>query len=303
MKWLQTIKYKFYKYRPNYYNLSYNHFLNKNLSKFYAENGYVVINNIVTDDVIKIIKNAFSILRNHKSYYEVDGFITSANYGFEIQQQIHHELSAVNRVILPKIFDIENIYHNLLNVLVIKYNIDKKDFFAHQDIPLVEESEAPTTYAWIPTTDINEKNGALLVLPKSHKCFRWQRIHDQNNSPLREIRNNLLEYMIPIYLNKGDLILFDNSLIHASAPNITNEVRVAMNTGIAPKYSPLIHYQKIQKSKNKIEKYYVDEDFWQKGYYLNPNTVPEQYNPPIIEKLNFSGKITLDNFNEIIQQY
>ncbi|HNL81961.1 MAG TPA: phytanoyl-CoA dioxygenase family protein [Chitinophagaceae bacterium] len=301
MSIIQNLRNKFYKYKPVEYNFSYHHFKNEEQRMFYAENGYVVIKDIVSDYAIDIILKVFDILKTHKDYYEVDGFITSANYGFDIQKHLHQELRKVNSEILNKIFDVDKIYYDLLNVLVIKFNKDKKEFYAHQDIPLVEETLAPTTYAWIPTTDINDQNGALLVLPKSHKWFRWQRTHDQSYSPLKNIREEVLNYMKPIYLNKGDLILFDNSLIHASAPNFSNEIRVAMNTGIAPNNFDLIHYQKIENNQNKIGKYRIDEDFWLQGHYLNSNQVPQKYCPATIEQYKYQGNISKSNFIDIIK--
>lgn len=301
MKLIQHIKDIFFKYKPIRYKFAYNHFLNSEERSFYEENGYVVIKNIVTDDAIQIINDAYTILKSYKGYYEVDGFITSANYGYEIQQHIHDKLSEVNNIILPKLFNTNQIYSGLLNVLVIKFNKDRKEFYAHQDIPLVEETVAPTTYAWIPTTDINEHNGALLVLPKSHKWFRWQRTHDQSFSPLQTIRDSLIEFMIPLYISKGDLILFDNSLIHASAPNLTNETRIAMNTGIAPSEFNLVHYQKIENNVNEIKKYFVDTNFWLDGHYLNPSSVPDKYCPPQIEKYRYKGEISKSRFIDIMK--
>lgn len=301
MSWVSKLNNKLFKYKPEKFNLSNNHFKYYEHQKSYTENGYVVIKDIVSDEAVKLILKVFTMLKEHKNYHEAEGFITSANYGFEIQKHLHQELIKVNTEILEKIFHIDKIYHDLLNVLVIKFNKDKKEFYAHQDIPLVEENLASTTYAWIPTTDINDQNGALLVLPKSHKWFRWQRTHDQSYSPLKNIREEVLNYMEPIYINKGDLILFDNSLIHASAPNFSNEVRIAMNTGIAPKNFDLIHYQRIENNQKEIEKYLIDEDFWLQGHYLNPHQVPEKYHPATIEQYKYQGNISKSNFIDIIQ--
>ncbi|MFN8236835.1 MAG: phytanoyl-CoA dioxygenase family protein [Chitinophagales bacterium] len=277
-------------------------FLDDKNKQFFKENGYVVIKGVVTDTAIGYILEAYKQLSSYEGFYESDGFITSANYGIAIQQEIHKTLSKVSVDVLPKIFDIRKIHYNLLNVLVLKFCKDKKEFFPHQDVPLVEESKGNTIFAWIPTTDIDDQNGSLLVLPGSHKHFRWQRTHDQGNSPLKNIHDEILKHMIPVFLSKGDLILFDNSLIHASAPNRTNEVRIAMNTGIAPKNLPLINYKLIDKDKNNIEKYFIDEQFWHDGLYIDPHYVPERYHPAIKERIRRTKYFSVDEFRRIIKK-
>lgn len=285
---------------PVNYNFELDFFLNNEHKVFFKENGYVVIKNIVSEYAINSILAAFNKLKSHSNYYESDGFITSANYGIEIQNQLHTILKEVNDEILPKLFHIDKIYHDLLNVLVLKFNKDKTEFFPHQDVSLIEETKGNTIFAWIPTTDINEKNGNLLVLSGSHNKFRWQRTHDQANSPLKNIHPEILKLMVPLYISKGDLVLFDNALIHASAPNSTNEVRIAMNTGIAAKSSPLIHYKTIPNNKNNIEKFFIDEDFWYKGYYINPDYIPQKYFPAIKEKIYRTKDFSITEFKKIM---
>lgn len=301
MNFIQNIKDKLSTYKPVDYKLSYDYFINVEQRLFYEENGYVVVKDIVSEEAIQVILDAFNELKEYEAYYEVDGFITSANYGYEIQNQLHKKLSLVNEIILPKLFYDNKIYKNLLNILVLKFCKEKKELFAHQDAPLVDETEAPTTCLWIPTVNINTQNGALMVLPKSHKYFRWQRIHDQEDSPLSNLKEQMLDYMIPLYINKGDLIIFDNSLIHASAPNLTNEIRVAMTTTVAPNNYKLVHYCKSENNR-KIKKYYIDESFWKEGCYMNPSLIPEKYHAPIIEEYRYQGKISKSNFINIISK-
>ena len=280
----------------NTYSFSLDFFINADKREFFRENGYVIIDNVVSNDAIDKITLAYETLTKSNDFFEVDGFITSANYGMNIQKKIHQILAEVNNEVLPKIFNINKIHHNLLNVLVLKFFKDKNEFFPHQDVSLIDENEGPTIFAWIPTENIDTENGSLLVLPKSHKSFRWQRTHNQKNSPFHEIYNLLIKKMIPLYLNKGDLILFDNTLIHASLPNKTTKVRIAMNTGIAPKMCSLVHYQAIENKNRKILKYIVDEKFWHSGAFSNPNSVPIQYNKP---KVEYIKRKTTISYSEI----
>lgn len=302
VSFVEKIESFFSTYNPEMYDFDYDFVVQPDIKMQLKNNGFAVVKNVVSENEIQIIWNAFDLLSKSKSFYEVDGFITSANYGFEIQKEIHQVLKEVNAGILDKFFLKEKIYHDLLNVLVIKFNKDKNEFYPHQDIPLIDEASGPTIFAWIPTTDITEINGALMVLPGSHKWFRWQRTHAQVESPLKNVRNEIFKMMVPVYVNKGDLILFDNSLLHASAPNLSHDTRVAMNTGFAPNQFPLIHYQRIAGDNKKIEKYTVDEDFWLKGYYLDPNSVPACYHPPVVEKIKHSNYLSKRNFMNVLKR-
>lgn len=292
-------------FRPNAtkseVKLDFSFFLNDTHKEFFEQNGYLVIKSVVDESAITHIISAYELLSKHEDFYEADGFITSANYGKAAQELVHKELSEAIKGIIPKLFDTNKIYYNLLNVLVLKFNKDKKEFFPHQDVPYVDESLGCTIFAWIPTEDINEKNGSILVLPKSHKNFRWQRTHDQSFSPLKNLHDEFLKRMIPVYLNKGDLLLFDNSLIHASSPNSTDKIRIALNTGIASRKNPLIHYRLISKSPKYIEKFNIDEDFWLSGDYITPDIVPDKYGKPIREKIRRTRYFTLHEFNKILK--
>jgi len=286
--------------RYHSYDFDLSFFRNESDRIFFRENGYVVVKDIVSDDSIQTIKKAYNLLIKHKDFYPVDGFITSANYGLDIQSKIHNILLSVNQDILPKIYDVKTIHHSLLNFLVLKFCKDKEKFFPHQDAPFVEEDKGASVLSWIPTEDMNEKNGSLLVLPKSHKYFRWQHTHNQQQSPLSKLHSEILKKMTPVYLKKGDLILFDNALIHASMPNLTNNVRIAANTGVASKKYDLVHYRNLPNKSKKIEKFIIDEDFWLSGNYMTPDIVPEKYGNPVVENIKRTKKYSLREFNKIM---
>ena len=282
------------------YDFDLDFFINETDKSFFIEHGYTVIKNVVSEQAINKILEAYQVLKNHNGFYEADGFITSANYGIDIQSQIHQLLKEVNYEVLPKIFNISKIYYNLLNFLVLKFTKDKNDFFPHQDVSFLDEYKGASIILWIPTQDINKDNGSLLVLPKSHKYFRWQHTHNQTHSPLKNLHAEILKNMIPVYINKGDLILFDNALVHASAPNRTNEVRIAMNTGVASKDQELIHYRFMQNNPKKIEKFKIDEHFWHSGNFITPDNVPSVYGTPELEDLRRIKNYTLNEFKKIL---
>lgn len=297
---------KLHLYSPAERIINCDYFLDAETRSFYEQNGYAVIPDKVPEQAIGIINETFQMLYNQPGFFETEGFITSPNYTKEIQQLVHLKLSEATDLIVPAIFDVTKISYNILNILVLKFKQHNDTIlFPHQDVSMADEYIAPTTFMWIPTCDIDEKNGSLLVLPKSHKWCAWQRTHNQQESPLKNNRDLVLEKMIPLYLKKGDLVLFDSALVHASSANISNQVRVAMNSGVIPENNRLIHYKKSTKTpKGKIEKYTIDKDFWKEGFYTNPDFIPEKYRHSLIleeEVCNF--QINRLNLKYLLQKY
>lgn len=289
---------------PEDRNISYDHFLHTEHKEFYKENGYVIIKNIVSDEAIEIIINAYNKMAAMTDFYISDNFIASPNYGKNVQDFVQNELKKANQLIIPKIFKVDNIITDLLNILVLKFANCKHTLLPHQDISMVDEYMAPTTFLWVPTRDIDNTNGSLSVLSKSHKWATWQRTHSQFESPIKKNINFILEKMIPLHVNKGDLILFDSALIHASSPNLSNEIRISMNTSVVPKGFNLIHYFKDNTiSKSKIYKFNIDTDFWHQALYTNPHHVPEKYFPPIKERLTCNFQLSKFNINYLINKF
>lgn len=244
-------------------------FLDAEAKDFFCKNGYVVIKNSITDEAINIIEDTYKLLHAKPEFYEAAGFITTPNYGQQIQQTICENLTKVNNIVLPKLFDTQKCTYDFFSLLVMKFNKDKSYVLPHQDISMVDESISNTTFLWIPTVDIDDKNGAILVLPGSHIWATWQKTHNRDITPLKKNHQWLLKKMTPIFMKKGDVLLFDASLIHGSLPNISNKERIAMNTSVIPKDAQMVHYEKNPTTpKGMIEKYNIDIAFWKNTEYI-----------------------------------
>ncbi len=99
----------------------------------------------------------------------------------------------------------------------------------HQDMTLVDETEFTGINIWCPLVDLNDTNGVLYALKGSHRFFptyRGSTIPDIYNS----IQEEIIQYMEPVYLKAGEAIVFDQSIIHYSPPNISDKIRPVTNT-------------------------------------------------------------------------
>lgn len=114
---------------------------------------------------------------------------------------------------------------------IVKGADEKSALKMHQDMTLVDESVFTGINIWIPLIDLTPENGAIEVLPRSHRLFKTYRgaslpdIYDGIEASVHKV-------MIPLYLKKGQAVIFDQSIIHYSPANRSGNVRPVINTFI-----------------------------------------------------------------------
>ncbi len=136
----------------------------------------------------------------------------------------------------------------------------------HQDPAYVDETLSYSVIIWIPLIDTNMENGCLHVLPKSHL---WDNTHRSISMDwaFERYAKEIWKHLVPIPANKGDIIIFDGALIHATNSNTTQENRLAINIPLLPITQPMITY--VKESKNKVGCYVIDEDYYLKEWLFN----------------------------------
>jgi hypothetical protein len=99
----------------------------------------------------------------------------------------------------------------------------------HQDMTLVDESKFTGINIWVPLIELTDKNGAIEVLPGSHRIYPTYRgstvpgIYD-------EVSEQIKPYLQKLYLKAGEAVFFDQSIIHYSEANLSDEIRIVTNT-------------------------------------------------------------------------
>lgn len=139
----------------------------------------------------------------------------------------------------------------------------------HQDWTFVDEEKFCSLTVWTPLIDVTEENGALGVIRGSQHLFKHFRSSPspQSKSPLSDHIFTLFPYVDIIEMKAGEALIFDNRLIHASPPNLSNSPRIAVGVGLCHADAKLLHYyQKPNSEPEQLEKYEVNEDFF---YFYN----------------------------------
>ncbi len=143
----------------------------------------------------------------------------------------------------------------------------------HQNWAFVDERKCTSVSIWCPLVDSSAQNGTLQVVPGSHKRFgefRGPMVPWELEKIKMDIINNKL---IPMNLKAGEAVILDDSLVHYSAINKTDDLRLAIQLILIPSEEKSIHYHmNPQKSKTSIDVLEVDVDFYMN---FNPWKQPE----------------------------
>lgn len=143
----------------------------------------------------------------------------------------------------------------------------------HQNWAFVEERKCTSVSIWCPLVDGTVENGTLQVVPGSHKRFGefrgpmvpWE---------LDNIKNEIIEnYLVPLETKAGDCVILDDSIVHYSAINKTNDLRLAIQLILIPAESYSVHYHLDYQKPHEVKVWEVDKDFYM---MFNPWMQPEK---------------------------
>jgi hypothetical protein len=140
------------------------------------------------------------------------------------------------------------------------------------DTHILEEDTLVTVNVFCPLVDTCLENGALSVLPGSHKLpyqwrgfgmdFEYEKYWDVYKD--RGVRTDL---------KAGEAVFYHDRLIHWSGPNLSDDIRPVIVGGLNPVEStPAICYQHGERENNEVELFKIDDNFW---FTFDPDAKPE----------------------------
>lgn len=241
-----------------------NYFLNDVYHQQICTKGYVVLKKVVNEDFITQLNQTYEKLTQFEAYTIDKKFQNSGRFqSTEIRNFVMDNIGAFSKSFLPTIFNCTIFDEDTTGAFQIKPPSKVSELNPHQDAPVIDETKENGLFVWIPLCDIDEQNGAIMILQGSHLWNNYQR--SLNVPWIFEKHTKLLwKQMIPLFVNKGDIIVWDTALIHASLPNLSNNTRVAITSTLLPKKFKMVEYFKDKQTpKNKIEKYQVEKSFWE----------------------------------------
>lgn len=247
-----------------------NVFIDEHLEQSFQEKGYVVLPFIPQEEV-ELLKAEFDRL-----LMKSGGNIKPEDVGLAQDVEISYDFTFIDKNIEYKqeVFDLitsrfKPYYEKVLDSyrpLIANY-IRKKsgggEVPLHQNWAFADEMICSTVSIWCPLINSTVANGTLQVIPGSHKKFgkiRGPKIPWE----LEAIGNDLIcQYMVPLEVPAGHAVILDDSILHYSANNSLDQLRLAIQLILMPAELPSIHYHMhTDNDKNSVEVLEVDAPFY-----------------------------------------
>lgn len=189
--------------------------------KSFEELGYAVVPFYNEDEINELNKLYQNLHPKEETGFYPSTFSQDKNYRKCADEEIR-------RVGDRTISSILQDYQVVCGSFIVKYPGLESKMGVHQDMTLVDETEYTGINIWCPLIDLNTENGAIYVLPKSHRLYPTYRGATIPNI-YQDVMEDITEFMTPLYLKAGEAVVFDQSIIHCSPPNVSEERRVVTN--------------------------------------------------------------------------
>ena len=210
-----------------------------------------------------------------KCYYESLNLKDEKGFGFHVSMdQTDKEMCRMARekiwgVALPRLEEHLTDFKPFVSSFVVKEPNPKGVVPAHQDWSFVdcEEDGFCSITCWIALVDTNLENGGMGVIRGSHRFMQNKRPSPSPQAPvpLSNHMFSIFPYLHTLDVKAGEVLMFDNRTFHASPPNTTDFVRLAVGVGITQKDAQLVHYYMKPDGQFKtMLRYNVDSDFFLK---------------------------------------
>lgn len=224
----------------------------KDLQGKLHKEGYLTMPFLGAEEVKAIRDIYYNLPDWHRDAFSSTSYLTDN----ELKNKLNEEVLAIVSGKLEEFFS----GHKLLGCSFLnKLPGKESEMPIHQDWTVVDESKFGSYTIWIPLQDTTKENGAIQVIPGSHKYS------DALRSPslpisFGSIYNDLYPYLKMLPMKAGEAFLFNHALMHASPPNLSSDERLAVTIGLVPKDAELhMYYGKPDRA---VEKYAMPDDMF-----------------------------------------
>ena len=226
----------------------------------FEKNGFVIVDFIGKNEIKDLL-----------DYYHLEVKNESSDHGFHVSldgsepegvETISKKIASVMTQGLEQYFDRCKIF---TASYVVKEPGPQFIVPPHQDWSFTQEPEFCSLTVWTPLLDVDANNGGLGVIEGSNRFFHYSRSSPspQSRSPLTDHVFDLFPYIKVKELKAGQALIFDNRTIHASPPNMSEQVRIGVGIGVMAEEAPILHYyQNPNKEEEELLVYKVDEEFY-----------------------------------------
>lgn len=273
----------------------------------FQRDGYVPISFLTAEEVEELKQYYFDTLE------ESGGHIGPEDENYSASLEVTYDFTFIDKNIQykQKVFDtiakkFEDKYgayladYKPIIANFIRKKTDSGEVPLHQNWAFADEHKCSTVSIWCPLIDSTKENGTLEVVPGSHKRFGEVR-GPMIKSELEDIKHEIVsKFMVPLVTKAGDAVILDDSLVHYSSPNKTEDLRLTIQLILIPKEEPSIHFHMdLEKDRSKVEVLEVDKAFYMS---FNPWKKPPESVKRIKSFKYEPFSISIDEFERKLSQ-
>ncbi len=255
-------------------------FRDEKLQEQFEREGFVVVDFYGKNQIDELEKLYHALHPVDEKGFYPSTFSKDKNYRKKADEEIRR---IGNRWISSNLVD----YKVMCGSFIVKYPGLDSVMSVHQDMTLVDETKYTGINIWCPLVDLNDSNGVLKVIPRSHRItptYRGSTIPGLYD----DVQQEILDYGQPVYLKAGQAIIFDQSIIHFSPPNLSEGIRITTNIYFTHKDSEFRICYWNKDFGNKVEVFEEDDTFM---------TNFEQFGENIFDRPKIGKSLGLYDYN------
>lgn len=225
---------------------------------FFLKNGYLIVDHYSDEEIDSLLAR----------YAEANPSITSEYFstidsGYEMKNKINALLNPFFTSFTKRIF---TKHQYIFGAFTVKKTGDESVKPSHQDWSFVDERTDCGIGLWCPLVEVDEYNGCLGVLPGSHNYmfnYRGTGTKTEFEAVSQYMEKHLFKFLP---MKKGQVLVFDNRIIHFSKPNKSSAQRIVAGCATARSDAQLLHYVGKENGKTiqmlEVERsFFIKEDF------------------------------------------
>lgn len=238
-------------------------FKDPSIREKFERTGYAVFRGLFEKQVpecLAVYRQMLSELEPSDPYFQPPMTGTTVIGSIDLRRRICDDVS---KIIAPHLDTVLDEYRFLGAGFRVKQVGPDSQLPQHQDPTMVDEERYWSMSIIVPLIDVNGENGALRVVPGSHRIMPTLRSLDLEDraetfTP-HEVTDPLVE---TIPMRAGDAIFYYNALLHGSGPNMTADARpFVLGTLVSPDTPMTVYFRKPGEPRI-LERYEVPDDYF-----------------------------------------
>jgi hypothetical protein len=229
----------------------------------FARSGYTVVPGMFAQNVPQltaIYRSMLGALDASDPYFEPPMTGTTTIGSVALRRRICDDVSTI---IAPRLGELLDDYRFLGAGFRVKQAGPHSALPQHQDPTMVDEERYWSMNVIVPIVDTTPDNGALRVVPGSHRTMPKLRSLDLQDRAETFAPHELTDPLVEtVPMRAGDAIFYLNALLHGSGPNMTTQERPLVMGTLLSRDTPMTVYFRSPHNPRILERYEVPDDYF-----------------------------------------